>query len=42
MLDFGRSNRPSTVSDPDHEVALVLHDMLAAGQLQRDLAAGNL
>jgi len=32
--------RQGVVGDPDHEVALVLDDMLAIGQLQRDLAAG--
>ena len=35
-------SRQGIVGDPDHEVALVLHDVLSVGQLQRDLAAGNL
>jgi hypothetical protein len=34
--------RQDVLADPDHEVALVLNDMLAVGQLQRDLAAGDL
>ena len=34
--------RQGIVADPDHEVALVLDDMLAIGQLQRDLAARDL
>ena len=33
--------RQGIVGDPNQEVALVLHDVLSVGQLQRDLAAGN-
>ena len=34
--------RQGVVGDPNNEVALVLNDIFAVGQLQRDLATGDL